>query len=332
LSSGPPRCGSCSQNVDLSNPGRTTSSNRVSSGLNAPRTNELTFGVDREIMPNFGVSATMTYRYINNVLWNPGIGLTPASYVQTGTFTGTFANVGSVNIPYYGVRSVSGPGREAQNRPDYHQRYLGFEISATKRLANRWMGRFGFATTSWNEYFDGPNAILDKTPTPSASGQYQDYRAAGPLVNGGPVVVQTSGSGKSGIYLLPPKYQLTANGLYQAPWGIDLGANFVLRQGYGQPFYRSRVNTSDALVPSKNLLIAGSADGFRLDTVSTLDVRAEKMFKFGRTNFAFDFDVFNLFNSATILGKQYDARVTAYNNVLEIMNPRIARLGVRFFF
>ena len=318
--------------VDVKNPGRVTSANRVSSDLTAPRTNELMFGVDRELMPNFGVSATMTYRYMNNFLWNPGIGLTPSSYVQTGTFSGTFAEVGAVSVPLYGVRSVTTPGREAQNRPDYHQRYLGFEISATKRLANRWMGRFGFASTSWNEYFDSSAAILDRTPTPSSSGQFQDYRAAGPLVNGGPVVVQTSGSGKSGIYLLPPKYQLTANGLYQAAWGIDLGANLVLRQGYGEPFFRSRVNTSDALVSSKNLLIAGSADNFRLDTVSTFDVRAEKMFKFGRTSFAVDFDVFNLFNSATVLGKQYDARSTAYNSVLEIMNPRIARIGARFFF
>jgi len=56
------------------------------------------------------------------------------------------------------------------------------------------------------------------------------------------------------------------------------------------------------------------------------------MFKFGKSSLAADFDVFNLFNKATTLGLQYDARKTTYNNVLEIMNPRIARLGVRFFF
>jgi len=318
--------------IDLRNPGRLTSANRVRSNLKAPRTNEAMFGVDRELMPNFGLSATVTYRYMNNLLWNPGIGLTSASYVQTGTFSGTFANVGTVSIPLYAVRSVSGPGREAQNRPDYHQRYLAFELSATKRMANRWMGRFGFATTSWNEYFDSPAAILDKTPTPSTSTQFADYRAAGPVVNGGPVVVQTAGSGKSRIYLLPPRYQLSANGLYQGPWGIDLGGNLTLRQGYSEPFYRDRVNTGDALVANKTLLLTGSADKFRLETVSTLDVRAEKMFKFGRTSFAVDFDVFNLFNRNTVLGKEYNARVTAYNSVLEIMNPRIARLGARFFF
>jgi hypothetical protein len=105
-----------------------------------------------------------------------------------------------------------------------------------------------------------------------------------------------------------------------------------MRQGYGQPFYRDRVNTNDALVATKTILLTSGTDQYRLDTVSTLDVRAEKMFKFGRANFAVDFDVFNLFNNATVLGRQYNARVTTYNQVLEIMNPRIARLGARFTF
>jgi hypothetical protein len=322
-----------SQNVNLSNPSQASSPNRVNPDLKAPRTNELMFGVDREVMANFGVSATFTYRHVNNFIWNPGIGVTSASYVPAGTFSGTFAEVGAVNVPIFKLASANGIGREAQNRPDYHQRYLGFEVSATKRLSNRWMARFGFGSTNWTEHFDSPSAILDPTPTPTPSGQYSNYTASGPLVDGGPVVVQTAGSGKSGIYLLPPKYQMSANGLYQGPYGIDLGANFVLRQGYGQPYFRSRVQTGDALVANKNVLLTNGADQFRLDTVSTFDFRAEKMFKFGRTNFAFDFDVFNLFNSATVLGKQYDARsASTFASILEIMNPRIARLGVRFFF
>jgi len=322
-----------SNNVDLTNPSKVSSSNIVNKDLKAPRTNEFMFGVDRELMPSFGVSATVTYRRMTDFIWNPGIGVTAANYVQTGTFTGTFANVGAVSIPVYGLKNYTGVGREAINRPDYHQRYLGFEMSATKRLSNHWMARVGFASTSWNEYFDGPNGRLDPTPNPAfRQGSYTNYTATGPNVNGGPVVVQTGGSGKSGIYLLPPKYQTTANGLYQAPFGIDFGANFTLRQGYGQPFYRDRVAAGDALVATKTVLLTQGTDQYRLDTVSTFDFRAEKMFKFGKTSIAADFDVFNLFNNATVLGKQYNARVTTYNQVLEIMNPRIARLGVRFFF
>ena len=317
-------------NVDLTHPGVFNTTNKVGN-ISAPRTQELMGGFDRELMPNFGVSATVTYRYINNLLWNPPNGLT--GYKQSGTFTGTFANVGTVSIPYYAAQgAVSGGGFNAQNRPDYHQRYLGFEMSATKRMSNHWMGRFGFATTSWNEYFDAPDAIADPTRSPYASSGFANLTLAGPLQNGGPVVVRSSGSGKSSIYLLPPKYQLTANGLYEFPWGINAGGNLVFRQGYGEPFYRDRVATGDPVTNLKTLLLTNAVDQFRLDPVASFDVRAEKMFKFGTTSLALDFDVFNLFNAATVLGYQYNARVTTYNTVQEIMQPRIARLGVRFFF
>ena len=67
--------------------------------------------------------------------------------------------------------------------------------------------------------------------------------------------------------------------------------------------------------------------------VATLDIRLEKMFKFAnRANFAFDFDIFNITNSSTILGREYNARLGTYDTVREIINPRIARIGLRFFF
>ena len=320
-----------SNEVDLAHPGQKVVNNKVGD-LKAPLTQELMFGVDRELIPNFGVSATFTYRHMNNFLWNPRNGVSQANYPRTGTFTGTFAEVGTVSIPLYGA-SVSQLGYHAENRPDYHQRYLGFELSATKRMSNRWMGRVGFGTTSHNEYFDSDAAILDRTRTPSASGQFQPYQQAGPLVDGGPVVVQTGGSGKSQIYLLPPKYQVSANGLYQGPWDINFGASLTARQGYGMPFFRDRVNASDPVLANKRVLLTQTVDQFRLDRVTTVDVRVEKLFKFAdRANFAFDFDVFNLMNTATILGKEYNARAGTYNTVREIMNPRIARLGLRFFF
>ena len=319
--------------INTTNPASLTTANKIGD-ISSPRTNEFMVGVDREVMSNFGVSATFTYRRMTNLLWNPPLGATPASYAQNGTFTGTFANVGTVAVPFYGIGAAVDPtaGYIAQNRPDYHQRYMGIEFTATKRMSNHWMGRFGFASSSWNEYFDGPNAILDKTPTPSTSGEFAKFTAAGPLINGGPVVISSAGSGKSQIYSVAPKYQLSANGMYQAPWGIDVGASLLFRQGYAEPFNRTRVATGDPLVPSKTVLIAPSADASRLPNVTSLDARLEKMFKFSRTNLAVDLDVFNILNEGTTLGLQYDARVATYNQIAEIMQPRIARLGVRFTF
>ena len=320
-----------SNNVDLAHPGVFKSDNKVGD-VSAPRTQELMFGVDHELMANFGVSATVTYRYMNNFLWNPRNGVTQANYVQNGTFSGTFPPVGTVSVPLYRATSAL-PGYTAANRPDYHERYLGLELTATKRMSNHWMARAGFATTSWNEYFSSAAAKLDLTPTPYASTEFQPFQNPGPNIDGGPVVVRSSGSGKSSIYLLPPKYQFSANGLYEGPWGINIGGSLLFRQGYGEPFFRSRVNPGDPVFANKNVLLTSTIDAFRLDPVTSLDARVEKMFKFQKTSLALDLDVFNLFNNATTLGLQYDARsATTYNTVQEIMQPRIARLGVRFFF
>ena len=66
--------------------------------------------------------------------------------------------------------------------------------------------------------------------------------------------------------------------------------------------------------------------------MQSLDVRVEKAFKINRTNVTFDVDVFNLPNKGTVLGRFYDVSSSKFNQVAEIMNPRIARFGIRVQF
>jgi hypothetical protein len=238
------------------------------------------------------------------------------------------APVGQFDTPFYALNPAKvppGAGTVYEQRKGYHQRYLGFELSATKRLSNHWMGRFGFSTNDHREYFDDPNtAILDPTSTRD-----------NPNISGGHVITRSGGSGKSNIFLVLPSYQFVANGMYQAGWGINFGANWVMRQGYAMPYYRSHVNTGDPL-GLKNVLAVSDVTDFRLPAVNSLDVRVEKAISFGHnTRLMLDLDIFNVANSATVLGQQYDMRLTGptgYNQVLEIMDPRIARIGARFTF
>ena len=160
-------------------------------------------------------------------------------------------------------------------------------------------------------------------------------RSPNPRIDGGTVLTATGGSGKSGIYLVLPQYQFYANGLYQGPWGLNFGANWLYRQGYAEPYYRSNVATTDTLSNNKSVLAVSNVTDFRLPAVSSLDARVEKAFKIQRANIMLDLDIFNIFNNATVLGRQYDIRrtgPTGYNQVLEIMNPRILRLGARVNF
>jgi hypothetical protein len=309
---------------DPANPTSATSVNRINDP-HSPRTHELLFGVDRELMANFGVSGTFTWRRYNDRLWSPRIGVRRDDYRQTGTLTGNVSPVGSFSVPYYALNASAVPpggGRESENREGYHQRYWGFEASATKRMSNRWMMRLGFSTNDHREYFDDPNVSIED-PTPFQTSPKKD---------GGLIVVQTGGSGKSGIFIVLPKYQFIANGLWQGPWGINLGANLVARQGYAMPYFRSRVATGDPLGSSKSVLVVSDVSERRLPSVTSFDFRIEKAFTIQRANLIFDLDLFNLSNAATVLGRQYDLRLTTFNNILEVMNPRILRLGLRVNF
>ena len=327
---------------DPANPSRVDQSvNVIGSDLGSPKTHEFLIGVDRQLMPQFAVSAALTYRRFVDLRWSPRIGVRQAQYRQAGTLTGTYEEVGAVNTPYYAINPSAippGGGREYINRDGYHQRFMGIELSATKRLANRWQMRLGFSTNDHKEFFDDPaTSIEDPTPVCDFGPAFSSYdnRRCQPLVDGGDVLVQTGGSGKSQIFISLPKYQFIANGMYQARWGINLGANLVARQGYAQPFYRSQVVTGDVLSSRKTVLLTTDVSANRLPMATSLDGRVEKAFKFGRANVAVDFDVFNLFNNATVLGRTYDGRLTGALGFLqtrEIMQPRIARLGVRFNF
>jgi carboxypeptidase family protein len=314
----------------------------------APRTHEIQVGVDRELMPNVGVSATVTWRRFTNLVWDVPDGITSADFVQTKTLTGTLPTGQTYSVPYYSLTPAASARWNqlwtATNRPGYYQRYLGLELSATKRLANHWMARIGFGSSSFTEHFSNrAQSIIDPTPTyfssltglqwqvPSPNAGTQYTYGNGPGVDGGSMVVYDNGSGENNVWILPVHYQVTANGLYQGPWGLNFAANLLVRQGFGQPYYMP-VSTGDLGQGQKNVLLASDVNSNRLPTVKAFDTRVSKTFAMGQYKVAIDLDAFNLFNTSTVLANQFNAKTSTFGQPLEIINPRIARIGLRFMF
>lgn len=317
---------------DPSNPTRLTTVNRTGA-YTTPLTHEVVLGADHELFANFSIDGAVTYRYMTHFDWAPLIGVTSADYVRTGTLTGSADPIGSFSVPLYAlVQSAqpAGNGQSYEQRQRYHQRFIGFEVNAVKRLYDGWMARIGVSTNDHREYFNGTSALGDPTPSPVS-----------PSRNGGLVVTETSGSGKSNIFMVLPHYQFIATGMYQWRWGINLAANGLFRQGYAMPFFASAVATGDpngqppTVLEFKDVLVVNDVGRFRLGAVKSVDARLEKAFTVGRANVAADLDVFNLTNRPTPLGRQYDLRLTGptgFNQVLEVMNPLIIRLGARVAF
>ena len=201
--------------VDPDNPGSGVNFNRVNPDLNSPKTHELVVGIDREFMPQLGVSASMSWRRFTDVIWSgqdlstgitvyPLVGVTQADYVLEGVVEGQRCRHGQL---------PSGVLRAARRQPAARQRqrvsqppglspgFLGFEVQATKRLSDRWMARVGFSTNR-----------IPSTSASSASIQDPGASTTWPNIDGGAFITATTGSGKSEIYLLLPRYQVTASG------------------------------------------------------------------------------------------------------------------------
>ena len=93
-----------------------------------PKTDEIVIGADHELMTNFGISGSWTWRRRSNQNWDHLSGVTGSDYVQTGTLTGNIAPVGPYSIPIYSVIPDDVPadfGFTFESRPGYHQTYKG---------------------------------------------------------------------------------------------------------------------------------------------------------------------------------------------------------------
>jgi len=308
---------------NIANPSSLTTPNKIGS-YKTPMTDEFVLGADRQMTRDIAVSASYTYRHYSNFVWNPLTGVDANDYTQAGVTSATSSIIGAYSVPYYKINPSAVPGDSGhtyQTRPDYTQKYQGLELSATKRMSNNWMARAAWSTNSHREYFGSSAAMGDPTPSP-----------ANPNINGGYVVTQTAGSGKSSIYMVLPKYQFIFNSAVQIKGGITAGVNYLFRQGYSEPFNRTRVATGDVLSGNKTVFLLGGVDYYRLPSVHSLDARIGKELRVNRATLNFDIDAFNLLNVGTVLGKQYDIRLATAGQILEIMNPRIVRFGLRVGF
>ena len=143
---------------DPANPGQSTgkSIHRIGD-YGVPKTHEVIAGLDRELFPNFGVSASFTWRKNVDTNWRPMVnGANTATvinrddYVQVATATGSLpsgfdgANGGTYNVPIYGLKSASlippGKGTEYRSRDGYYQQVPG---------ASRSRRRSGWPTSGW---------------------------------------------------------------------------------------------------------------------------------------------------------------------------------------
>jgi len=312
------------------NPTAVTSANRIDADLTAPVTQSVVAGLDRELRANLAVQVNYTYTRTADLLGNatfsvtPRVGVTLADYAPGPTLTGTLPDGSSYSVPTFIANqakvTAGGSGFLLTNWNGYHTDYHGVEVSAVKRLSNRWMGRVGVSLNNAREHY-APEAMYDTNGNPTRT-------ITEPLVDGGQFAPQSSGNGVGNVYL-NARWQFNANGMYQAPFGIELAANVFGRQGYPFPLFRTQALGADT---GLSVLVTPKIDTFRYDDVWDTDLRVAKTFKMRAVSLRLIGDVFNALNANTVLIRNNNVLSTAFNTIAQNLSPRIFRAGVVFGF
>jgi carboxypeptidase family protein/TonB-dependent receptor-like protein len=308
-------------------PTSVSSANVIDPNLKAPITQSIVVGLDRELMPNLALQMNYSYTRTTDLFGNftnnitPRIGVSLADYAPTAPLTGTLPDGTSYSVPTFTPNAAAvtagGSGFLLTNVPGYATDYHGVEVSVMKRLSNRWMGRAGFSFNNAREHFDSPAAMIDLNGNPTRT-------VTEPLVDGGQFAPQSGGSGAGTIYI-NAKWQFNANGLYQAPYGIELSANVFGRQGYPFPMVRQVTLGNDARL---QVLVTPQIDTFRYPDLWNTDVRVAREFHIQRVKLRAIGDLFNVMNANTALVRVNNITAANFNTLAQNLSPRIFRVGL----
>ncbi len=326
-------------------PNKSTVANQLyrwDSNLKAPTTDEFVLGFEHQLLQDFSFGVNATYRKLNDFLWTrgektQGMGdyYTSADYVPVTTTaclrptegcTSYFLPGGQTSMPvtYYKLKPGLDPATYFvwQNRPGYYQTYEGLELTATKRMSNRWMLRGNVTLQNWKQHVSD-SGIVDPT---------RQRTSYGCTTCNGTEVLQGSGSGsgaKGGIYI-NSKWSYAITGAYQIPViETSLGFNLTGRQGFAVP-YVYRVSTSEGAKP---VLIENATDTYRNPNIMELDLRLAKDIQISKAALTLSVDAFNIMNRNTILQRDVTrVNLGSANRITETMSPRVLRLGARLSF
>jgi hypothetical protein len=200
------------------------------------------------------------------------------------------------------------------NQPFLDTTYQGVEFTVNKRFSQRWQMVAGL-TVGRNRGGINSTGGQSGTISSSSGGDLNDpnftHYTNGIVGNDSPVAFRMSGS-------------------YQLPYAISLAGTLVSNGGYP---YVSTYNVTRTVLPtlvrsSQTILLSQRGDE-RLSSVTLLDLRFSRTFKFGGRSIVPQVDIFNVGNAATVttlngaVGTSY-LRPSGDN---AIVAPRIIRVG-----
>jgi outer membrane receptor protein involved in Fe transport len=279
-------------------------------------TSEVSAWLEHELMPGFAIAGGYVYRGIDNfrVLVNENRPMSaydvPTAIRDPGP-DGVLGNADDgPNIAGFNLNAAAlaaGVRNLTTNLPGSAE-YHTVEFSATKRQAGRWSLQGSFAQR-WNKdqetaYFGNNLRSLTTPSTPND-------------------LINTAG----GRYEFS-MWNIKINGSIDVGWDVRLTPALRIQQG--QPFGRTFLaGAANGINYGNQRMLVEPVGTQRQDTISILDLRAEKSIRMGGQRLGLFADMYNIANAdaAQNIGWNVGA---SYLRPVTIIGPRIMRFGAKF--
>ncbi|MBM3778519.1 MAG: TonB-dependent receptor [Acidimicrobiia bacterium] len=282
-------------------------------------------GVEHELRPGMALDATYFRTWYGNFRTTDNVAVGPSDFQQycitapqdsrlPGGGGQQFCGLYDVTLAKFG--QVDNVVTVASRFGDRTEAYNGFEAAINARLADGGLLRGGVAfgrtvTDTCDQDIDAPSrpGFCRVTP-PWSSGAQVKF---------------------SGMYPLPQGFRLSG----------------VFQNLPGAPVTATHVVTNAAIAPSlgRNLSACGTAAACNAvvqipivepqilfeERITQLDLRVTKLFRLGRSRLQAMFDVYNVFNAATVLTSN-GAYGPAWRNPTSILSARLFKVGAQVDF
>lgn len=295
---------------DPAHPTSIESPNRLSDDLYIFRTKEFLLGVEREVIPDFSLAVNLTLRRTGgwnwDVMFDAETGWKESQSDWLGPIQKSLVYNGvTYGYEYWTLNRPKTPGTIKEGRPDYHNKYISLEFIATKRLSHRWMMNYSFTWQRHREYY-GEKGFLDPTNIKYWDGQ---------------------------PHIWSPRWMSKLSFLYQLPWGFHFSCFANAREG--TVFWKYlRVPSPERAAVGLGSWVNLDIENYgasRLENFYNLDVSLVKDFLLGRNGqLSLQVDVFNVFNFNWELTRYGQVNSPRFNEIEQILNPRVIRFGVRY--
>jgi len=283
---------------------------RMSDDLKQSYMDQLTFGLERQVIKDLSVGATFIYRRNYNQIGAVDIGGQFEKVSYTDSYSNQTFDVYSIDDPENSVFMITNP-----KKGDYgivaatpFRRYTGIEFLVNKRFSNKWqfMASYVFSKARGN--------VDNSSVTGAGTTQLFELPNNQIFADG-----RLSGD---------PTHMLKLQGSVVLPFGINLNANFHLITGNT---YTMKVKLPDSVDLNRTEVFVEPRGSHRYPTQTNLNLRLEKTFNLGANRrIGLIFDVFNLFNEGFVT--EYDEVQPTFETVLTLTRPRAFRAGLRFWF